>query len=66
MRRTVSCHWLRTHPIGAIWDLGSAQNPYAFRVRAGFCVLSSFKLAALITPVGIGSNDNKILIIFGV
>ncbi|EAB7707994.1 L-asparaginase [Salmonella enterica subsp. enterica serovar Elisabethville] len=39
----------------AILDLGSAQNPHVLRVRSGFCALSVSKLAAPITPSGIGS-----------
>ncbi|EBS4563887.1 hypothetical protein DOW39_07560 [Salmonella enterica subsp. enterica serovar Tanger] len=37
-------------------DLGSAQNPHVLRVRSGFCALSVSKLAAPITPGGIGSK----------
>ncbi|OXM35475.1 hypothetical protein NW10_01965 [Salmonella enterica subsp. enterica serovar Weslaco] len=40
----------------AILDLGSAQNPHVLRVRSGFCALSVSKLAAPITPTGIGSK----------
>ncbi|APZ58159.1 hypothetical protein AW74_18450 [Salmonella enterica subsp. enterica serovar Montevideo str. CDC 2011K-1674] len=40
----------------AILDLGSAQNPHVLRVRSGFCALSVSKLAAPITPNGIGSK----------
>ncbi|EBL6516311.1 hypothetical protein DPE35_10050 [Salmonella enterica subsp. enterica serovar Woodinville] len=36
--------------------LGSAQNPHVLRVRSGFCALSVSKLAAPITPGGIGSK----------
>ncbi|ACY88081.1 hypothetical protein B5D72_07920 [Salmonella enterica subsp. enterica serovar Typhimurium] len=36
--------------------LGSAQNPHVLRVRSGFCALSVSKLAAPITPTGIGSK----------
>ncbi|ECI0413864.1 DNA metabolism protein [Salmonella enterica subsp. salamae] len=36
--------------------LGSAQNPHVLRVRSGFCALSVPKLAAPITPGGIGSK----------
>ncbi|APV65837.1 hypothetical protein SEEHRA35_012765 [Salmonella enterica subsp. enterica serovar Heidelberg str. SARA35] len=36
-------------------ELGSAQNPHVLRVRSGFCALSVSKLAAPITPTGIGS-----------
>ncbi|EBH8755553.1 L-asparaginase [Salmonella enterica subsp. enterica] len=39
----------------AILDLGSAQNPHVLRVRSGFYALSVSKLAAPITPGGIGS-----------
>ncbi|EBK0368265.1 hypothetical protein D3D45_08485 [Salmonella enterica] len=39
----------------AILILGSAQNPHVLRVRSGFCALSVSKLAAPITPGGIGS-----------
>ncbi|OZU01987.1 hypothetical protein CCO45_15220 [Salmonella enterica subsp. enterica serovar Ealing] len=50
---------LRAYPIRAILlailDLGSAQNPHVLRVRSGFCALSVSKLAAPITPGGIGS-----------
>ncbi|EBR8786366.1 DNA metabolism protein [Salmonella enterica subsp. enterica serovar Agbeni] len=35
--------------------MGSAQNPHELRVRSGFCALSGSKLAAPITPAGIGS-----------
>ncbi|EBX3518732.1 hypothetical protein DRA24_17970 [Salmonella enterica subsp. enterica serovar Mississippi] len=38
-------------------DLSSAQNPHILRVRSGFCALSVPKLAAPITPGGIGSNS---------
>ncbi|NAT76620.1 hypothetical protein CWD78_03455 [Dickeya dadantii] len=42
-------------------DLGSARNPHVLRVRSGFCVLSASKLAAPITPIGIGSkSENRI------
>ncbi|RXO42366.1 hypothetical protein D0525_12940 [Salmonella enterica] len=50
---------LRAYPIRAILlailVLGSAQNPHVLRVRSGFCALSVSKLAAPITPGGIGS-----------
>ncbi|TGC86150.1 hypothetical protein C9F02_11860, partial [Salmonella enterica subsp. enterica serovar Wilhelmsburg] len=50
----------RAYPIRAILlailDLGSAQNPHVLRVRSGFCALSVSKLAAPITPGGIGSK----------
>ncbi|EBK3279925.1 hypothetical protein CKH23_03545 [Salmonella enterica] len=36
--------------------LGSAQNPHVLRVRSGFSALSVSKLAAPITPGGIGSK----------
>ncbi|EBX5572968.1 hypothetical protein DSN37_23535 [Salmonella enterica subsp. enterica serovar Kuessel] len=49
----------RAYPIRAILlailDLGSAQNPHVLRVRSGFYALSVSKLAAPITPGGIGS-----------
>ncbi|EAA7292572.1 hypothetical protein KU53_22490 [Salmonella enterica subsp. enterica] len=48
----------RAYPIRAILlailVLGSAQNPHVLRVRSGFCALSVSKLAAPITPGGIG------------
>ncbi|ATS98786.1 DNA metabolism protein [Salmonella enterica subsp. enterica serovar Enteritidis] len=51
---------MRAYPIRAILlailDLGSAQNPHVLRVRSGFCALSVSKLAAPITPTGIGSK----------
>ncbi|ATY01110.1 hypothetical protein AL497_25030 [Klebsiella aerogenes] len=43
----------------AILNLGSAQNPHVLRVRSGFCALSVFKLAAPITPTGIGSKNSS-------
>ncbi|PWC10029.1 L-asparaginase [Brenneria roseae subsp. americana] len=39
----------------AILALGSARNPHELRVLSGFCALSVSKLAAPITPTGIGS-----------
>lgn len=52
-------HRLSAYPIRAILlailDLDSAQNPHVLRVRSGFCALSVSKLAAPITPTGIGS-----------
>ncbi|OWP47106.1 hypothetical protein CEG88_03725 [Klebsiella aerogenes] len=41
----------------AILNLGSTRNPHVLRVRSGFCALSVFKLAAPITPTGIGSKS---------
>ncbi|ASK77219.1 L-asparaginase [Klebsiella michiganensis] len=41
----------------AILDLGSARNPHVLRVRSGFSALSVSKLAAPITPTGIGSKS---------
>ncbi|EBX5570259.1 DNA metabolism protein [Salmonella enterica subsp. enterica serovar Kuessel] len=38
--------------------MGSAQNPHALRIRSGFCALSVSKLAAPITPGGIGSKKD--------
>ncbi|ATI85108.1 hypothetical protein CGA24_09025 [Salmonella enterica subsp. enterica] len=40
----------------AILVLGSAQNPHVLRVHSGFCALSVSRLAAPITPGGIGSK----------
>ncbi|ATZ94821.1 DNA metabolism protein [Dickeya fangzhongdai] len=37
--------------------LGSARNPHVLRVRSGFCALPVSKLAAPITPTGIGSKS---------
>ncbi|EAV3680108.1 hypothetical protein E2W53_18195, partial [Salmonella enterica] len=55
----MASNYLRAYPIRAILlailDLGSAQNPHVLRVRSGFCALSVSKLAAPITPGGIGS-----------
>ncbi|AUQ24625.1 L-asparaginase [Dickeya zeae] len=39
----------------AILALGSARTPHVLRVRCGFSALSESKLAASITPTGIGS-----------
>ncbi|TLV23837.1 hypothetical protein FE839_00145 [Klebsiella indica] len=39
-----------------ILNLGSAQNPHVLRVRSGSSALAVFKLAAPITPGGIGSK----------
>nr|BCQ85148.1 hypothetical protein SAML2017_02260 [Salmonella enterica] len=54
-----TAYFLRAYPIRAILlailVLGSAQNPHVLRVRSGFCALSVSKLAAPITPTGIGS-----------
>ena len=51
---------LRAYPIRAIslaiLDLGSVRNPHVLRVRSGFTALSVSKLAAPITPNGIGSK----------
>ncbi|MLO57395.1 hypothetical protein DQE51_20365 [Salmonella enterica subsp. enterica] len=55
----MASNYLRAYPsraiLLAILDLGSAQNPHVLRVRSGFCALSVSKLAAPITPGGIGS-----------
>ncbi|OVU38910.1 hypothetical protein BME18_06750 [Klebsiella michiganensis] len=57
----VSLPLLRAYPIRAIslaiLDLGSARNPHVLRVRSGFSALSVSKLAAPITPTGIGSKS---------
>ncbi|AYH50248.1 hypothetical protein B6N31_07940 [Dickeya fangzhongdai] len=51
--------WCRAYPNRAIslaiLALGSARNPHVLRVRSGFSALSESKLAAPITPSGIGS-----------
>ncbi|PJR60523.1 DNA metabolism protein [Raoultella sp. T31] len=38
-------------------NLGSAHNPHVLRVRSGCYALSVFKLAATMTPDGIGSKS---------
>ncbi|MBW5994178.1 hypothetical protein CF038_16180 [Klebsiella michiganensis] len=57
----VSLPLLRAYPIRtislAILDLGSARNPHVLHVRSGFSALSVSKLAAPITPTGIGSKS---------
>ncbi|MIG37562.1 hypothetical protein AHW95_05640 [Salmonella enterica subsp. enterica] len=45
-------------------NLGSAQNPHVLRVRSSFCALSVSKLAAPITPGGIGSKIFFTLLLF--
>ncbi|ATZ92830.1 DNA metabolism protein [Dickeya fangzhongdai] len=46
-------------------DLGSARTPHVLRVRSGFCALSASKLAAPMTPIGIGSKPEKTSIRIG-